>query len=428
MGLGIYIGARISGRGLFGRMPKRDEVFGKIRTAIQDTVSDPLFRRLMAMTEKNGRLTVDLHPAEEGVEFFFNESGWLVCSAKTSSAGPGYHAFLVQLLDKVGTRCHLKWHWQDEENEFQDETGYHEHRDFEELQMEMLQWLHGLAKMLLERDGCLEFSLSLPMNFRVVGDYFAASTLGFWDRLWFEEVAHREVSQLSAHGAAFFPWFEEGHTAEFWLKCGLSLAWVDLPWHPPNSEDEKERYRLALSCFTRAGELNPAISLPRKEMEEIETLLARPEVMAEPAAGRIGFKRRLMGQMLAGQWTIDLPGYFYSELEDEGRTAVFWFGGKTVRFTSFSVGNKDGKPVEAGGLLPAAGKGAASHAEAIEFQKDRRIGRAFLSPPEADRSYWMLQGHTQVDNHLSVTTVCFTEITDKPWAIQTWQSVSLHAE
>jgi hypothetical protein len=35
--------------------------------------------------------------------------------------------------------------------------------------------------------------------------------------------------------------------------------------------------------------------------------------------------------------TVKIQGYFYEDLEDEGKTAVYWFGNKTIRGSSISM-------------------------------------------------------------------------------------------
>lgn len=425
MGLGLRIGAQVGRQKNRSRALDKRNLFKGILRVIQELISDPLSQQFVTTGEKDGRLFVKLHPAEEDVEFLLSEDGWLICSAKTSSAGPGYHAFLVQLLEEVGNRCDWDWCWKDDVQEFEDETGYHEHRDFQKLQLEMLEWLRGLARMLTEKEGYQGCSICLPLGFHVAGDYFAASPLGYWNRSWFEEIARRKPVQLQKHGAAFFPWYEKGQTAEFWLKCGLTIAWVDLPWHAPTSERETKKYRLALSCFERAKELSPSISMPDDEMNEIELLLGQPDAKTQPLAERIGFRRRLMVEQLTGSWTIRLPGYFYSNTENDGETAVFWFAGRTVNASSLTIGGKGENIVKKCELLPDAGKGTGTGAEIVEFHKDHLDGRGFILPPHGnEQAHWTLEGHIQVSNNLCVTTICFTDIADKPWAIQTWQSVS----
>src|SRR4051812_15241944 len=55
--------------------------------------------------------------------------------ANTSTAGPGYHAFLVSALDRVETALGLKWAW----DAGDDDTGFVRDRDFAGLQARMAQ-------------------------------------------------------------------------------------------------------------------------------------------------------------------------------------------------------------------------------------------------------------------------------------------------
>jgi len=89
-------------------------------------------------------LYLELHPAEEDVRFFVDDHDYLICSARTSSAGPGYHAFLVELLEMIQGPAKISWIWDDEEKEFMDETTYFSKRDFNTLQMEMVVILYTL--------------------------------------------------------------------------------------------------------------------------------------------------------------------------------------------------------------------------------------------------------------------------------------------
>src|SRR4051812_24319455 len=96
-----------------------NELGGRTREQIEHAVSmfaarepaDPLLRRLVRCEALDDRLLVRLHPSEESVEFFFEASGNFVCAAKTSTAGPGYHAFLLEWLENLGTACRLPWIW-----------------------------------------------------------------------------------------------------------------------------------------------------------------------------------------------------------------------------------------------------------------------------------------------------------------------------
>src|SRR5262245_10459837 len=205
MGLGIRIGATIPPRGLLRRRAAPGEVFRSIGESISQVIGHPLHQHLARITVDEQGVDARLHPAEEPVEFRLDESGMLVASAKTSSAGPGYHAFLVDLLDGLGKKHGLIWIWDDAEKEFLDETGYASSRDFPSLQEEMAQFLRHLAGMLMRKDAGNRYALSMPLDFRLVGDYFAVSTLGFWDRSWFESAAAASNQVMSNNASGFFP-------------------------------------------------------------------------------------------------------------------------------------------------------------------------------------------------------------------------------
>src|SRR5688572_6592187 len=120
MGLGIHIKAEIN----------KPSQFSKIQRTITENTSG-LFTDFLSFSESENSLYVTLHPCEETVSFeYANDS--LICSAKTNSVGPGYHAYLVELLEKVGTELQIPWTWNLEEGEehYLDETDYYRHRDF----------------------------------------------------------------------------------------------------------------------------------------------------------------------------------------------------------------------------------------------------------------------------------------------------------
>src|SRR6476660_1066141 len=62
-------------------------------------------------------LFVRIHPCAEDVEFRAPEPGVCIVSAKTSTAGPGYHIFLCDLLRDLGAHFHVTWDEPDDDGE-----------------------------------------------------------------------------------------------------------------------------------------------------------------------------------------------------------------------------------------------------------------------------------------------------------------------
>src|ERR1044071_3478953 len=56
----------------------------------------------------DGRASVLLFPIEEPLELWLGEDR-LWCSAKTSTAGPGYHAHVVEFLDLIAEDLGVGW-------------------------------------------------------------------------------------------------------------------------------------------------------------------------------------------------------------------------------------------------------------------------------------------------------------------------------
>ncbi len=105
--------------------------------------------------------------------------------------------------------------------------------------------------------------------------------------------------------------------------------WTNISWHPPIDEEtyEQEAIRLAINSTVKAQNLNPDLSLPEDELEELEALLEHdPEVddLPVPASNRIGFPRHLLRKQLTGNWSLLVPGYFYETLENEDSTVFFF--------------------------------------------------------------------------------------------------------
>ena len=129
MGLGFYIGAENKSRGVLRRRRAPERLLEELVTAIKHELADPILKRLCRRQIKGLEAHVQFHPAEEEVDFLFQDS-WLVCSAKTSSAGPGYHEFLIELLERTRQRaCELEWVFIDNVREFCDETDFALQRD-----------------------------------------------------------------------------------------------------------------------------------------------------------------------------------------------------------------------------------------------------------------------------------------------------------
>ncbi len=411
MGLGFRVGAQLPTGARLGGLGSPELLLQKVIDATPQRVGDSDHAAITAWGSVPNGVDFILHPAEEPLELRVVD-GWLEATAKTSSAGPGYHAFAIEWLDRVADEFGLTWSWADEAREYLDETGFAETRDFESLQAEMFAWLRFVAKRLLGSEQA-EWPLGLPMGFWVRGDHYAISSLGRWSREWFEAAAAADDTNSTDHGRAFFPWWNRDRDALFFKNCALVQAWVDVLWRAPVGDQERRCLENTLACFHRARALDPALELPESEIAEIEALIAgnAPE---RPRVSGVGFRRLPMRKPVTGSWTLEVPGYFQETSERDGGTIVFWDGTRTIRSSSFAFGPEEPPRPETGSLV---------------FDEDGRWGTAEIDRIEQEGAvYWQLHGEMRAPGSVCVVTVCFDDADDREWAIESWRSLRRPSE
>lgn len=427
MGLEINAKAEIPRGRLLKRRPGRDALWAGIREAIETLVDDSLSGRLLSFGTYQHSLYVGCHPAGQPVEFLWSPEGTVSVAVKTSTAGPGYHALVVELLDAVSHRCGLDWGL-GASGENLDETDYARHRDFRRLQTAMAGFLRGLCRTFVEVGSGQSnpVAINMPLGYPTLrGDPTIVTPMGPFSLAWFQATAKADEPGLSAAAERFFPWWHEGRDAHFWLNCGLVMAWSQLPWHPPVSEEETAEYQLALDCFAKARQLNPELARPEREVQEIEDLLVqRPERPTPPPRDGIGFRRRQMCHRVTGAWTIELPGYYYQQTGEDEAECSFWFGDRAIHVCSLAVERNDGQPARPEELLPRKDPKALRHAEVIDFDAGHLKGWASIRRTEdAGERGWSLQGTVAAESSLCVVTISYKDPADREWAIAAYRSV-----
>ena len=168
-------------------------------------------------------LFLKLHPAAEPVEVAVTGKGRLLVSAKTSSAGPGYHAYLCDLLKRLGKSLRVTWDPPEEEGD--EGTRYFHAGDRAALEGEMLEWLGDIAATVQENVGRGGgwYSVSMPLGHHYETGGQVVTPLGFRGAAWFAAVAADPRK-----GIDIFPWWDEGLGAAYLLKRALCLMWAEV--------------------------------------------------------------------------------------------------------------------------------------------------------------------------------------------------------
>lgn len=411
MGLGLYLTSDNKSHRILGRIEQE-------LSTILESLPIADWTRLHAEKQQ---LAAILHPSAETVDFFLNEEGVLTCSAKTSTCGPGYHAFLLRLLEQLAEKTGIRW-------DLGDETAYQADRSFANLQHEMLMWLRAVAGKLGEMEDTI-WHVNMPIGETIAdaqpGTCF--TPLGPFDCQWLRQIAEDE-ELLTLAGSQFFPWWNDGFDPLFWKQLGMVECWCNLTWAPPVDEGRRQQYQRTLDAFQNARSLDKSIPLPKREIAEIEGLLEWDEdVPPSPPddSGGIGYRRKRMQRLLPGPWTIELPGYYETMDEQDGETTVYWFGGRAIRGSSLSFEPKD----------PSQGTPDAiinDLFEREELQAELEVDLRSASPPrfawieeasEDNDQYWMLRGFVARRNGFCHATLCFSDPEDRSWAIEAFRTV-----
>ncbi len=329
MGLGLTLRARTQGP--------------EPLAAIEQYV-DEQFAQLIERSARDERnYVVQLHPAAEDVEFSLDGDD-VVVSVKTSTVGPGYHAFVCELLHNVG----LQWSARDDEG---DETGYFATGDRGALEVEMLAWLKGLCGVLAEHiaEGAANMMISLPTDSVFEFDGAIATPMGPRDVDWIER-----VQKDPRKGIDIFPWWEPGLGAHHLRGRALARMWTEVRWREPVDENEQELLEEIDADLREAHRLDPSLELPWAEWAEIAHFLE----LEDPTRGlgarlppRIGYRRRPVRTTLTGGWSVRIPGEMSTEIDDEGSWSAFT-PGRTIWMSSFRIGDPEEPTLTAAQTLP----------------------------------------------------------------------------
>jgi hypothetical protein len=355
--------------------------------------------------DSSGRagLYVLLHPAAEEIEFVRSAPGTLSVSASTSTAGPGYHIYLCDLLDRLGADLDVVWHPPD--GQAGDETGYFHRREPAQVYEAMLAWLKTIAQILAADlavgDG--QLLVCMPSNHHFDERWRVVSPLGALDPKWIELVAAEPEC-----GQSFFPWWNAGQDAEYSLRRALSHMWKDVRWRPPLSDSEAGTIEDAAEMLERAYALDPVREYPWREWKELisygklattlrDEIFARAEAVNR-AIPLIGYRRQDVRVDLTGGWSIRIPGALAEAWEDE-RTWYAWDATRTVRFSCFAITYEDGTPQTAEEILGAY----VDIQETFDHEEGGVVGLAYLA--HSLEEHWNLHGRTEVAGSLAVCTI-----------------------
>jgi hypothetical protein len=383
-------------------------------------------------------LFVQIHPCAEDVEISVPDDGVCLINAKTSTAGPGYHIYLCELLHSLGKQFQIEWNIPAEEIEG-DETGYFFQRDASAVRQEMLRWLSAVSRIVVENYKDSEVGVrmvSMALDRSYPDQTGILTPVGPRDPQWFERLI-----ESPEQGIEFFPWWPEGVGAAFFLGRALCRLWQEVRWRTPIAEEEGELLMDVHLDLERAYHLDPQAAIPWREWHTLldylndyfgyaefqheetqEEEIKRRAERVDPSVPLIGYRRGRVNVTLTGGWSITIPGELAEEWEESGETWSAWFGGRTIWFTSWSVSGEHDETMSAREILD--GRPWPDDVAFIEHEDGPLLGRAVFMPcDEEGEAMWNLKGYSAIEGNFALCNIYLQSEDDLAWALEIWKSL-----
>ena len=398
-------------------------LFDRLENSIKQTCGElePFCRR--DLIEANSSLFCTFHPAAEEVEISLIDSRQITVSANTSTVGPGYHIYLCRLLHKWTQAFGIQWqeNQSEDDSEFGDEAEYFFTGKEENVYEHMIAWARSLTGLFF--DGNLDPNhngtpLCMPMNVSFKSDALAITPLGPRNKDWLHGVS---VGRIEA--GKFFPWFDIGLNAKYFLNRALVQMWNSVRWRKPVSEKETALLQSVANSLAKAHKLDATLTFPWNEWNEILTFLEKEQpdfIKAKMGGqGRIGYRRRPVRTQLPGDWSIETDGSFSEFHYDVDGNLSSFDPPREIWFTAFSITAND-----------PSKKFVQMRQELKEIkpelihERDNYIAVAKIIRNEKDGEIYSLLKSSNITllNH-SICTIVFVNPEDKDWAIGVWKSL-----
>lgn len=423
MSVGLLLRAKLK-RGFFRKLAATkspDRLLKEIERWVLDYCQDLRATTYIGQRDTNPTLFCRLHPAAEDLEISFIGNEQFTVSASTSSAGPGYHIFICDILHRLGDRFRLQWEEQNEE--YQDETGYFHSGDRDHVFAEMTKWLQTLASWFFDgtlKDKVHPTRLAMSLDTGFTWNARAITPLGPRDEDWLKAVA-----QDGNKGQDFFAWWEPELNAEYFLRRALVRIWSDVRWRPPSDDAEKQVLSYIADSLETAYKLDANLQCPWAEWSEILGYLdgnnQEHELVHDHTSAShptMGYRRRDVTVQLPGNWWITVPGSFGDFRPDENYNYLALDPPREIWVTSYTF--KGNLPA----LLESQRDGIRKKESVLVHEAENYVAWAEINKKsdEGNESFSLTSSNIGLGNR-AVCTIVFVDPEDRNWAIGVWKSL-----
>ena len=304
MELTLRVRAPLRKKGLFSS--SRIKVEDVVRAVIDGAKGTPLETNARARAVgAGGPFIVNMHP-KVGPVRIRAKGDHVELEVSAYTVGPGYHAFMVSVLDSMQASIGLQWQWHDP-------TDYARKRDFAELQSRMAASFAadcaGLVSR-IEADGeAFVASLFMPANCGVIAAQHEILTpFGPASLEQVRDWASSVGANLRAAAADFYIWWDQGFGGSFYRGLVLYWFWMDLRWATPLDHEEADFIIGVLDCYAKALELGADLPIPQLAISELFALLEGNVVRPIADSQGIGYRRRMWTRPVGSNWRLVMPG------------------------------------------------------------------------------------------------------------------------
>jgi hypothetical protein len=431
-------------RGATRRVPNAASLLAAVDEWLPEAAGEALRGHSSGARTADGAIEVSLHPAARPVRIQASDTGGLVVNAMTVPVGPGYHTFVVRLLERMGEDLSIAWTMPsaaapaatvggaepDAAAISSDPTGMFMSRDRRDTERGHLAWLRSalVAVRDARRQGTTGLHLGTPPGVRFAFDGAVATVLGPRDDAWLERaLADPRVA------ADIWPWVADAMDARYFLERARTLMWTEVRWRPPTGVDEVALLDEILGILRRAYPLEPGLAWPWPEWEELFVLRGQTDQATRqlldraaavdkgarpPSEATIGYRRKPVTILHEG-WALDVPGTFTSL-----RTAEEWTGGEAGRNVTLAGVEtaEGGRPMAPDQFL----RQVAAHLgrDAIEHDDGVVRGRARLeSDASSGIEVAVVEGFSAVRGRGAAIRIVIDDPQDWKWALDTWRGL-----
>ncbi len=344
--MGIYIQSFAKRSAQLSSDPQAQLVASARRWAQQQGLEDLFFA--CASEEQPVEVQLCIYTSADAITFNIDAER-VDFGTKTSSAGPGYHAAIIDLCDHFGRELGLQWRW----DVGGDETGYAVSRDRAVLEDVFLEQLRGFADFWDQSDASLAYVMNLVIGLGGDTPGTVSTPLGLYDLAVLAATAEADDEELRALAPTLYPWWYDTHTALFWAQTLRAMLWTEAVWRSPDTPWETHIHAAAAALAAKIASRQETCPTDlRQALQQLQQSIAADH----PVPGHIGYRRRLITVQLTGYWSIQVPGHYREALENEGETVCLWDDHESIRSSSWRLAGK------AGSDWPGSLKG---HTEAV---------------------------------------------------------------